>query len=719
MVIRQSTPAITRGVARIVMVVGGTFQSLAELAQTACADVVLWLDVASELDNAEPATGVLKLVLAPGQTLDDLIETAPDSEQTRKVREFLKSRPGVDVTIGLARYRAGGYIAAAQLVNSPEFKEFARWSVFAPLLITHNGLIDKAEIELLASGAGGTGGPVGAPVAEAISIYFREYFRAVNHVEFTRVGALTFESLGADMVENTVATLVGDLNRLVSLERHASEVRSLNLLELPMTGENGTARQSYAVQVVQAKNAPGFRALRNMWAPNNAIRSEFGTVDIYSPSFWHEIPPTAILSDVAAAYDGQLASLSAAEPLPGFVDAIDVEFEEGTSRAQWGTIEDIQKSIRNAAGVKPEGLYEECAQVEFHFRSVRVVAHLNGAIADIPSGRLDVTDGFDARTFGSPGEWKVYLSKVRALQQHASGAIRDRRAEIEKLQSRCKRMGKVIAEAEKRDFPRGIRQRVAAMVANPKKHTASFRNALTHARKANHEIARLEAEVTALRQAVLSLESAFNTQLDQLRDVRRLLATVAPSQTGDNPHVVVQELDMTLIGRMIELSRFDGVEDEVTRLLIGCAGQVTWEGLARITGAAKATPEAVAEQLAREVPPVESPPWGARRTLTCDHRVVVLPPVSEKTRKAVQEHVNLLQKDPTNRLQIVAAASAEAGVNIVQFEIHHPKRLDSIIPPYYRKHQETAEQSPHHYFPEGLEGNRFALNGSQYASSQL
>ena len=64
---------ITGGVLRILLLVGGTFQSLARYLHSAAADLVLYLDCPAELDSIPVQDGVLRLALASGQTVGTLV----------------------------------------------------------------------------------------------------------------------------------------------------------------------------------------------------------------------------------------------------------------------------------------------------------------------------------------------------------------------------------------------------------------------------------------------------------------------------------------------------------------------------------------------------------------------------------------------------------------------------------------------------------------------
>ena len=191
----------TSGVARIVVLIGGTCAEMARWLKSLAADVVLWIDVQSELEKVKAAPGVIRLVLAPGQTLDSLFEGVPESKYLEKIREFLKSRPGVDLLMGLGQARFAGLRAAEMLVATPEFRAVLQ-NIFSTVMIIHNGTIEKVEIEQFSSGCGGTGGPSGGPIVAELAKYYREHHRAVVHVRFNRAGSLSFEGLGDAVHDN-------------------------------------------------------------------------------------------------------------------------------------------------------------------------------------------------------------------------------------------------------------------------------------------------------------------------------------------------------------------------------------------------------------------------------------------------------------------------------------------------------------------------------------
>ncbi|HTE91828.1 MAG TPA: hypothetical protein VK639_22990, partial [Terriglobales bacterium] len=91
---------LIKGVARILIIVGGTFQNLVRHLKAAAADLVLYVDVSSELSSARPRKDVRLLALAPGETLGTLLRGGGG---TKALKDLYASRPGINLENGLGQ----------------------------------------------------------------------------------------------------------------------------------------------------------------------------------------------------------------------------------------------------------------------------------------------------------------------------------------------------------------------------------------------------------------------------------------------------------------------------------------------------------------------------------------------------------------------------------------------------------------------------------------
>jgi hypothetical protein len=690
--IRTAVKAVVQGFARVVLIVGGTFQMLSRYVAAAGADALLYFDVPSELELIRPLEGVIKFPLAGGETVGTLAANGCPP----RVKEFFRSRPGVDLTNGLAQLRAVGALAAHKLLADPTFERKLLAEVFDLLFAKHNGLLEQVEICVLTSSAGGTGGPVGPAVAHKLARLFRERSEAVVHIKYLRAGSLSFVGLGERIHSNAAATLAEDVQDVISPDRDVREVRSLQLLEVPMVGPRKRQRDAYVVQLTQALLARGVQEELNRCAPNQAFDSTLGTVSIVQPSWWNALPDRRVATEVVARFIPAVELVRKAGPRPGLVEGIKVVFDDARVRVP-ASLEEVVSLLRHAHGVQPPGFWTTCTELSFHCTCATVYAAVCGTSALDLSEKLRALGAAPCRT---AAEMSTKLSTLRSIDVALERELEERSHTSALLHRKRDRAHAELRKVLKRSFPSGVFEHLLAGLANPNTLLVRFKNAVTRAREEGAKLARVEAEIQALRGVRGQLAAELEAMARRLNRVLEVLAALRPGQEAAGPPLVeVAGLD-SVLEELLRLADQEGADSEdLLRLLGSCAARVTRAGLAEITGAAEPRAWSIADRLARCTPPTPGPVWGGKKQLGKGSAIVVLPPLTRETEEELRTVLHTLAPE----MVLACADTAQGGVNVIRLEILKPRNAEEIFTPFIQQHLGRALAEQDIFFTNGFD----------------
>ncbi|HKI34405.1 MAG TPA: hypothetical protein VKA46_21300 [Gemmataceae bacterium] len=677
--------AFVPGSASVVVLVGGAFQHLANSAAAAGADVVVYIDVPNELEAVRPRNGVISVTLAAGQTLGTLV----NQDCPGPFKEFVERHPAVNLSVGLGQLRAVGALAAAKLLEDPEFVRFLNEEIFERLFIKHNGSLDQVMITVCTSTAGGTGGPVGPAVARALAVVIFDRTEAVVHTQFLRAGSLSYVSLGDRVHHNGAATVAEDLRYIQACERHPREVRSLVLFELPMVGPRKDQRDGYVVAAAQALRARAVREHLDRCSPNDALSSPFGTVSLLRVSYWHGLADRRVAAEVAGKYLGQVKRALAAAPRAGLIDDVRVVLRQAP--AQSPSLEEITDLVRQSRGVRPPDLFAICTRAKVRYTGGTVAARIGDrSVRDLAA---------EVRLFSAPcrteTEFVTKLTTMRALDAALEAELEARSTRAAELRRKTEGAQAALTKALRQHYPGGLFERLQATLAHPRAKVVVFKNALTRSREAANELATVEAEAEVLRVVRARLHAELEAEGRRLQGLAHVLAELAPAGPVQGL-IEVTELDAVL-ERLLETAAQGPDSPELLRLLGSCVKRVTLAGLAEITRAPEPRLASVAATLVRGKPPTQAPVWGGKRPLGRGQVITVVPPLADRA----EEELRALVRKSDGEMVLACADTAEGGVNALRLEVYKPKHWEEIVTPFIRKNLEEARREPALYFTNG------------------
>jgi hypothetical protein len=684
----KSTGVFLPGVARLLLIVGGTFQKLARIVAAAGADLVLYLDVPNEVEATRPREGVISITLACGETLGTLASAGCPGD----LKDFFANRPGVNLSLGLGQLRAVGDLAVRKRLADPAFERFLVEEVFDRLFVKHNGSIEQAILTVASSDAGGTGGPAGLPVASALAQILLERTDAAVHVQVLRVGSLSYFGLGDRVHTNAAATLAEDVSYVLSARRHPREVRSLLLCELPMVGAHKDQRDDYVVQLCQALRASEVLTDLNRSAPNNAFDTPFGAISVLRPSWWRGIEDRQIAAEVAAYYLPRLDRIRRTGPFPGVLKGVQVVLKEGQKKAP--SVDDLLATVRSCRA-QPKDFFATCTQPSASCTGTVLATARNGTVVNVTT-KLRLCFSTPCST---EAEFTTRIGTLRAMEAAVASEHQQRTARIGVLQRDRLATHVELKKALKLVYPRGPADWVRTALANPGAKVTAFRNAMNRVREVADELVQREAEAQALDDARRQLDAEIKRERERLQGVSSVLAPFRPTEEtpGQNHLVEVTDLDAVL-NELLESNPGTDPE-EVLRLLGSCARRVTLAGLAEITQAKEARAESIARQLAHGAPATQAPVWGGRKPLARGDVITVLPPVEDE----VKEDIRKILANLDGHMVLASSDTGQGGVNALRLEVFRPRSLEEIFTPFIRKNLTIAVEGGRVYFPNGVD----------------
>lgn len=705
---KNRVPVDRVGSAHVAILVGGAFQSSIETPESLRCDLVIYIDVASEIRAVRAGNQVLLKSVATGETIGTLML---DSECDARLREYCEQHSAVNLADGLAQIRGIGDLVMKMFVETPEFREFARQHVFGPLLIMHNGAIDELTLLLCASGAGATGGPGLRVSGSAIRDLFLEHSDATVQQDVFRCGSLTYEGVGDRVHANNAATLVEDVAWATSSDRHPSEVRRLFLTELPMVEENREARGRFAREVAQAICAEAIRRRFGLHAPNAAFDSRLGAINILRGHFHRSLSERDIAAEVAHVYQSDLrAAINAktatnAKTAPGAAISIGVELAE-TNRFRYRcSIDDIVRRATGASGTEPAGFQEDCTQVLYEGGG-RVTAELSDQRV------LNVTDGaraFASRPCETIADYKKMFSETKALETALKTEIQSRQARLRQWRTESEPYMNDLTRLRQRLFPKGwvgnSLEWLRRQIADPNAIFAELRSVVEKIRRNQTQVVQIDLELRLIRRALTELAVEHAAERVRLQRAIDAIAPLGAAERSDrNPLITVQSIDDVLT-ELVDTANDDSCStSDLIRLLSTRVSEVTIHGLARIARlevVAGTTSRAatIAGRLDNDELSISAPPWGGNRCYSVHQRVMVLPPISIEIQEEIKAHL-----ERKNRSTIlVRGDSASAGANVVNLEIFSPHRSSDVFTKFVLKNLEVALEAPELFFPNGTE----------------
>jgi hypothetical protein len=688
----RSVPTREEGVGTVVVLVGGTFQSVTEYAETAAADIVIYADVQSEVAGVAPDTNgnVLTLRLATGETLGTLTkENCPEG-----LTRFLQDRSGVNLAVGLGQLRAVGDLVAKQLLTNPAFHDFVEKEVFERLLQIHGGCLEHVEILVTTSIAGGTGSVNGPALAKTIAEVILQFSNATVHVQALRVGSLSFSGLGDRVHLNGAATLSEDLDYVLDRDRHPREIRSMMLVEIPMVGAQKVERDRFAMQLMQAVRAADVQRMFGRSAPNEALNSAFGTIHILRPSFFSALCDRRIASEIARTFETQLEELLRVSPRLGVADEITVTLsEESLSIA---APKELAEQIRRAKGVTPLNIMSECLQSPGRYSVDRVLVSISGQMRSSLRNLINMPGATLA-------ELAERLSVLRALAFKLQQQMQERSPELVKAKKQFE-----MAEAQLRAvlasfFPESWLDHFLALFSNRQTNVVQFQNLVRGVRQKAQAVAKLQAELDGLQGGLNLVNTELGAeQVRILRAVEMLRVVAGPA----SPTCLVRagSLD-SVLPSLLDFASVDleDLPESIFRLLASCVTEVTMAGLASIVGALEIRPHQIAIRLAQAQAPTRAPAWGGKRHLGGKQRVLVLPPMSPDDSDSLRQLVAGLD----GGIVLAFGQSAQAGANVVLLEVQCPRHAGDIFTPFHLQNLKRACEEPDLYFTDGHDPTRW------------
>jgi hypothetical protein len=673
-------------------------QALVKHLRAASADIILYFDVASEIGKVGSSReGIRCKALAVGETL----QTLAASGCSEALKRLIATRPGINLQDGLGQVREIGELAVRKLLADPAFLEFLVREVFEPLFKLHNGCVRQVELIVCSSLAGGTGGPVGPVVAKALSELFLSKTSAVVQLVLVRVGSLSYLGLGPRVHVNGGAGLCQDLDFVLSPEHHAKESRHLFLLELPMVDDRQCERDAAVVQFMQAMRSSAVRNILAVPRPNDGVGSPLGTVCIVQVGWWNALENASVTAEAAARYVPHLTRVLGVGPRPDVVGDVQVQLEPAKVKPS-RSVEELVEILRRSNGVQPPEFLQTCSQLHGNFGPGTVLVRLRDK-------RENLTE--DLRLlFSEPcrssGEFIERSALMRAIELSLCHELEKRTARLDNLRRALDREQRELARVIQGMFPRSVMQRLVTWVGNPRTRLAAFKTAVTQCQNIGCQVAVVEAEKQALDCARAELSAELAAETGRLKKVIDMLSSKLP-KPGTEPvseTIEMEDLDAVLPA-LLDLAATGALESEsLERQLTSAVRAVTLPGLAKIFGSSEARVASVAAQIVGGEPPEVAPPWGGEERLVSPKQTItVLPPVD----RGLLDKLGSVVQQANPAIALVAADTAEAGVNAVRLEFFKPNHLRDLFTPHISQDVREACKQPELNFTNGFRAEQF------------
>ena len=645
--------------AKLLVVMGGSFQNVALMPNIIPCDLILYADVSAEVDRMIRGDGsngkVVSLVLGKGDTIPTLLVKRGD--RTKSIQSFFDKLPSIDLSRGMGAWPRLGREAIGVWIEGfdgdpGELDNFIVERVFNPVFQANSGTLSNVEIVALSSLSGGAGGGVGYALPMQVFNAFSARSNASLAMKRLSIGAITFNGLSHNVLPNAGMRLLEYLAHLLTPNRHKREIRSMVLVELPPLGNNKEVRDALTMQLTQAYFDPkvvdevdrgdtnkfafleGARVLKVKWwnaisprltaafryindmdelikslKPDLSVCSEIRNEVLESGGVWS----IANLRDYIQTYH-KVPSIDEARGNLGFEVKTQVEYNPGDEKPL------MMHPLMKPVGI-PKNLAEFKATMEQYF---------------------GLRDRIKARLGEANKEFAESNDKLQILIRQLDNVV-----------SSYTVVGSVASEdtQTKKKKPWWIRlwEWLTGKSSTSKTSVVGSGNLMQEFLDQVHLYCKCAAVVQALQNAWDIVATNLDYYHDRFRRLEKTLKDIKGDKGEEGlTYVEFKPLEELFVG-MLELSEAGRIEP-LKAILDNSVKNVTRRGLGAVVGLDKDDSEIVkiCSRILYGEPKSVSPGWGGEEMdeENIKIRVLVLPPMGEDLQSEVKETMERLKAKP-------------------------------------------------------------------------
>ncbi|HCX90025.1 MAG TPA: hypothetical protein DHT43_05800 [Deltaproteobacteria bacterium] len=664
------------GEVTIAVFCGGGAQAAAADLDMIAADLGVSFDVPSELgDGMVLDERIIPVPLAEGESIGSLLAKFSTDPRFTRACEILATRPG-DLTQGLAQTPVLGAMAYHDL------PDLARvWDqVLNRVRFLTNGAPERIRLVVLGSNSGGTGRGVMLLATQSLVSALHDSTDAVVNVQHLRIGAQTFNGLGAHIRGNNAVGTIEDLARVMGTDHGLREVRSFTGLELPMVEEDKSLRDKFVRLVLQALLSPSAQLAIGRRDVNLAVTAgPYGRLSTVQAGIWSLSDQINLAASAAVVILPEVRSLMEEPVLKIAAPKMKVTTDSSVTKTadHQGLV-----SIAIRGGHLPADVWDR--YIVSHYQ-------VQGAIF-VKTGEQDLplTNTLASGLPKSVESYRQRRALLHALRSAAQAKLESVRGEEARVQLQMGVARNTLDKALGVLFPRTLIQKILALFSmlfsSRGKQVALLKASLEVYARLERRLAGLQAERQAYEDAVTRVNRAIELYESYLRQAHEWLM----EETGNE-------------GAITGLFTFRGLADVFSNLLVArfsndkkrfksavakAISGVTRDGLARMLGADDTSSLSLARVMMGN-PPVITPPWGGKRQRAKPRSFLVIPPVTEELSIQLQQAL----QDLGATCQLLQTETVVGGVAVVALDLQLVDGVDDVLTTQYRVDLKRAQAS--------------------------
>lgn len=681
---------MNKSVSSLDLVVGGAFGGIAASVRPGI--VYGFVDAKAEIDKIgavltdsrvlDRSVGCFALV--PGTTVRAL--TRYFEGNGHPWFEYARGLPNTLLDNGLAQERFCGYLAW-RLAKEQGLSEFLE-SLYGHHFRRSNAEPGDFQARIFAGTAGATGGAIGREIARQLGNFVSSATGRTTAVSLVRLGAVTFDGLGSRTYSNTAASLLEDLDYVLSADQPREEVRYTYYAELPTASTSGRVigtskdvRDMLAEQLYGAFSSPEVSESIRRLNPNLDLEeSGLGTVRLLQADWWHGVSPNVIVASGANHYCGSLArydfrvSETAVDPS----DLPEIAVETAAKQEYLRAPADLVDALVASDPLLPRDDFERKAR---RVRPVEATVHLRYA----NQRRLESCQQELAapRTVESFIEALCYLgATVTAIDDKLRGyRLAHRQAEAERVHAET-----TLQRSLNVWYPDGFWSHVRRAFMSPATRAMALQEAIESYRNRAAKAAESKAAMEALEVAVREKRELFESYRNRPSAVGKRLTELYGQMEDPDSQVKPDWFRFAELDEVFSDLLTCRHNKERTGLLLKnrCLRAVTLKCLGAIVGCLdEPTPELILTTIGRNIPCYRGPYWGGGQPLgEAIESFLVLPPLTGGTFDEISRSANL-ENDHGATFTLAQAPGYPGGPNVLILRLYKPDHISELIPRRY------------------------------------
>jgi len=663
---------------------GGSFQKIVLMPDITQADLIVYADVAGEVEKVcqDNNNKVTPLILGKGETIATL---CAKRKEALNIKDFFDKLPSIDLSHGMGAWPILGRESTRILDegyngNNGELSDIMRERIFNPVFKANDGTLSAVDIISLSSLSGGSGGGAGYILPQRVLEMFAQKSNASLAMRRFCLGAITFTGLGDNIFLNAGMRLREYLTHLLANNRHPRENRSMVLVEFPPLGNDKEARDTLTMQLVQVYFDPAFAQVVDIGDTNKS--ATFDGVRVLGVKWWNAISPRLT---AAFRYVNDMEDLIKALK-PDLKVCLEIKYEVLESGGVWSSsnLRDYFQTYHKVPTIE-----EARGNLLFNVKIIVVFAPGDEKLLMMHTLMKPVRIPQTLQEFQQIMEQYIGLrDRIKARLDEANKEFAEANDKLEIL---SRQLDNIIAgystvantTTEKKKKPWWIRLWEWLTGKSKVQNIATgSSNIMQEFLDQVYVYCKYAAIVNALQGAWDTVVINLNHYQDRFRRLEKALRDIKGDKSEEGLTYVDFKPFAEMFPGMLELSEA-GRNEQLKVMLDDSVKYITLRGLGAVAGLAKEDSEIVkiCSTLLSGKPRYVSPGWGGEELDPENLRIDVLtmPPMSEDLQDEVRATMARLKATPI----IVFGSKNCGGVNVLQIGVYRVTRKGQIITPLY------------------------------------